>query len=490
MFNEAINPNWKKTDIVGLVSFAWCWYVVTILCLYFLVSLIAPVSAINSMYYDQAPGNVVNFTDPTPICAADSGRVWYTWHKAYQYDPGGFNGGGDQTGNYPAMTYTLANDATGNGSTRPSLRGYVYCRFSNGTGGHYTYAFGTEWMHGAGNVEIAANFTATPLSGIAPLSVQLTDHSTGPDIIAWNYDVMLPGGGNSTYTTKNPLISLSALGNYTIKQTIYNYTKTKTLMRSDYITVAATGETGEFYMDIGVVDKSSGGFLNGATLNIYDTNTSTWSNGTVPVGSRHFASGTGHIYNAYASNPGYAGGSALGLTAYPSAFYLIALNPPGLDPGPGNVNLYVTAYGSDQVAPMPGVQITAVISGGATTAEVTGSNGVSTFVLPNSTLIYVSGSKAGYQKVTSTITLTNVTDQYLNLALQKATVTTAPTQTIVPGELTTRPTVDPNDPAITGNTNAKAQEMMNWLAMNGMDLVQLAFLVTVLAFLGVKLGGK
>jgi hypothetical protein len=73
--------------------------------------------------------------------------------------------------------------------------------------------------------------------------------------------------------------------------------------------------------------------------------------------------------------------------------------------------------------------------------------------------------------------------------LSKLTVTPTITATPLPGEVTPRPTTDPNDPSLHGgDTSLKAQEMMNWLAMNGMDLVQLCFLVTVLALLGVKFG--
>ena len=75
------------------------------------------------------------------------------------------------------------------------------------------------------------------------------------------------------------------------------------------------------------------------------------------------------------------------------------------------------------------------------------------------------------------------------LELSKATVTAAPTSTIPPGGVTPVITQDPNDPSLRGgDTSLKAQEMMNWIAMNGMTLVQLCFLVTVLALMGVKLG--
>ena len=72
--------------------------------------------------------------------------------------------------------------------------------------------------------------------------------------------------------------------------------------------------------------------------------------------------------------------------------------------------------------------------------------------------------------------------------MYRLVVTTVPTAPTGPGG-TTPVHVDPNDPSFHGgDTSMKAQEMMNWIAMNGMTLVQLCFLVTVFALLGVKLG--
>ena len=64
-----------------------------------------------------------------------------------------------------------------------------------------------------------------------------------------------------------------------------------------------------------------------------------------------------------------------------------------------------------------------------------------------------------------------------------------PTRTVVPGEITVRPTIDPLSPEENnGDTSLKAQEMMNYIANNGLQLVELCFLVTIFALLGIKFG--
>ena len=60
-----------------------------------------------------------------------------------------------------------------------------------------------------------ANFTATPTSGAAPLSVSFTDSSTGT-ITAWSWNF----GDGGTSTTRNPTYTYAASGTYTASLTV------------------------------------------------------------------------------------------------------------------------------------------------------------------------------------------------------------------------------------------------------------------------------
>jgi PKD repeat protein len=80
--------------------------------------------------------------------------------------------------------------------------------------------------------ELTALFSAEPTTGIAPLTVQFTDNSTG-EPAGWYWDF----GDDSTNTEKNPVHVYENSGTFTVSLTvsdgIYNDTKTMT----DYIVV-------------------------------------------------------------------------------------------------------------------------------------------------------------------------------------------------------------------------------------------------------------
>lgn len=74
---------------------------------------------------------------------------------------------------------------------------------------------------------IEANFTAEPLSGYSPLTVQFTDLSTGSPT-GWRWD--FNGDGVIDSQVKNPTYTYESPGNYTV------YFKAQTLFQSDEIT--------------------------------------------------------------------------------------------------------------------------------------------------------------------------------------------------------------------------------------------------------------
>jgi PKD repeat protein len=85
-----------------------------------------------------------------------------------------------------------------------------------------------------------ANFTGTPLSGTAPLTVQFTDYSTnGPTSWQWFF------GDGGTSTEKNPSHTYTADGVYTVSLTDYNDNTTASgnMVRVGYVTVATPTPT-------------------------------------------------------------------------------------------------------------------------------------------------------------------------------------------------------------------------------------------------------
>ncbi len=82
----------------------------------------------------------------------------------------------------------------------------------------------------------AADFSGTPTSGNAPLSVTFTDLSTG-DILAWDWDF----GDTGTSTDQSPTHEYVTPGVYTVTLVVTDYDGGDTEIKTDYITVGAAG---------------------------------------------------------------------------------------------------------------------------------------------------------------------------------------------------------------------------------------------------------
>lgn len=244
------------------------------------------------------------------------------------------------------------------------------------------------------------------------------------------------------------------------------------------------------------IDGMTGYDIHGTNIMLQDVEAGTWTNATADAdGSLAINTLPYHTINAYATYTTEAGiysdGELLGVTTpYAGTSHnYITMYPPALPPGAGNTNLYITARDYDTYYLLTSATIKYTQPSGAVTVGNTGSSGTDMQNFPNSTVIIVAASKAGYTGASITVNTGTGTTKSATIYLSKATVTPTVTATPLPGEITPRPTQDPNDPALHGgDTSMKGQEMMNYLAMNGMDIVQLCVMVTILALLGVKLG--
>jgi PKD repeat protein len=82
---------------------------------------------------------------------------------------------------------------------------------------------------------LTADFTGSPISGEAPLTVAFTDASSGSPV-SWSWDF----GDGSTSTDQNPVHSYASPGTYDVRLTVSDGTNTSTRTRSDYVTVGET----------------------------------------------------------------------------------------------------------------------------------------------------------------------------------------------------------------------------------------------------------
>ena len=87
------------------------------------------------------------------------------------------------------------------------------------------------------NSTVTADFSASPSSGVAPLTVQFTDTSTGsPTSWLWNF------GDGTTSNSQNPSHTYYGVGTYTVSLTVTDVVGS-TATKSNYITVTSVTPT-------------------------------------------------------------------------------------------------------------------------------------------------------------------------------------------------------------------------------------------------------
>ena len=115
-----------------------------------------------------------------------------------------------------------------------------------------------------------ANFSGTPISGTAPLTVSFTDTSTNtPTSWSWNF------GDSSTSTSQNPSHQYTSAGNYTVSLRATNAGGYDDEVKSNYITVTSGGGPTTIFSDD--FESAFSGWTNTGTPDWY---TGTPRNGT------------------------------------------------------------------------------------------------------------------------------------------------------------------------------------------------------------------
>jgi PKD repeat protein len=108
---------------------------------------------------------------------------------------------------------------------------------SNNVNSYKYFNFHVRAVRGGQSEPLSAQFTATPASGQAPLTVQFADTSTGSPVAwAWTF------GNGGTSTEQNPSHSYNAEGSYTVSLTVTNASNDQNAVtKANLITVAGSG---------------------------------------------------------------------------------------------------------------------------------------------------------------------------------------------------------------------------------------------------------
>jgi PKD repeat protein len=234
--------------------------------------------------------------------------------------------------------------------------------------------------------------------------------------------------------------------------------------------------------------------IHGSNIMLYDTYSHTWMNSTSDAdGTLYIDTLPYTTINAYATFTifanEYADASVVANADVNGGTFIILMYPISSPPPVGSVNLFVsTMDGNNNV--LRDVTVTAVWDGYPHTGS-SGAYGTAQWVVPNNTQVRLTGSKVGYDGAEEIID-TGEGPSYsviLYLDQQHTTPTLTPTPGgTVPTTVGPYGTPGPSGTMASGYTNTQGQRMLDFLATNGMGLVELCFMVTILGLLGVKLG--
>jgi PKD repeat protein len=131
----------------------------------------------------------------------------------------------ERWGDYSAMSVDPADDCT-----------FWYTNEYVGSGGNWQTQIASFKFDSCGSSgAVTANFSGTPTSGVAPLTVAFTDLSTTTSgtITSWSWNF----GDSGTSTEQNPSHQYTAEGTYTVSLTVSDGTNSDTETKINYITV-------------------------------------------------------------------------------------------------------------------------------------------------------------------------------------------------------------------------------------------------------------
>lgn len=201
-----------------------------------------------------------------------AGGEYWTPNKIQWFVPGG--GGVNEAG---YLSYGINGTGGGGSQSSPGGSGILILRYA--TPG-YVYP-------------PVCSFTATPLSGPAPLTVSVSDTSTYSPT-SWNWQLYRPGTGIYSMTDKNWTSPPLEAGNWTINLTATNAGGSCSLSKSGYI--YSTGEeVGYVVVNLDVKDAQTGALIQDSAVGIMNTTSGIWRNSTSPTGLVYFDT-TGPAY--------------------------------------------------------------------------------------------------------------------------------------------------------------------------------------------------
>jgi PKD repeat protein len=349
-----------------------------------------------------------------------------------------------------------------------------------------------------------SSFSCSPLLGAINQNIVCTDSSAGAESWYWTIDDETRGIYPAQTSTSQDFTWITAYpGLYSVNLRATNSAGSDWENKTNYVNISTAPSptptptpeptVAPGYVRSTFITKSSTTWntIHGSNIMLYDTYSHTWKNSTsdadgilyidtLPYTTIDYQATFTIFANEYADASGTANADAIGGT------FIILMYPISTPPPSGYVNLFVsTMDGANNV--LRDVSVVATW-GGYQHAGNSGTYGTVQWVVPNETQVHLTGSKAGYDGADEVINTGEGPSYSTILYLDQQGLTPTPTYTSTVTTVGPYGTPGPSGTMPAGYTNNQGQQMMDFLAANGLSLVQLCFFVTVLALLGVKLG--
>lgn len=226
--NQFINPGFEYGDLTGWTAGPT----------YSTVSSNKPHNGTYSLYFDYSGGTSYNYVSQNIDLTNLSSLSYWGYEDGSMAYPQYFY---TYIDGVKVQTDTLAHNWTQYTVPTTGYSGVHLVQITFDRNGYAMNSYVDDFVagsdSGSSTTPPSASFTATPVNGAAPVSVQFTDTSTGSPA-SWTWDF----GDGSTSTVKNPSHTYSAAGTYDVSMTATNSGGSSTKTRSSFIYVTdATG---------------------------------------------------------------------------------------------------------------------------------------------------------------------------------------------------------------------------------------------------------
>jgi len=275
----------------------------------------------------------------------------------------------------------------------------------------YDETLKSNYITVTGQTPPTADFSASPTSGTAPLTVSFTDESTGATAWSWEFG---DGWGSSA---QNPTHTYVAPGTYTVTLTAHNSVGSDVETKTAYITVTEIPQPSDAILNGYAYDNTNNVLLDGVTITLENETYST-TNTTYGGGFYQFSGLNPGTYTIKGEKAGY-----LTSPSYAIQLYSGAVVQRDISLGVSGVAIVGTVYDAVTGEKLNGANVTATQGTSSYTYTSTGAGQYTLNGLSKGVETTISATLAGYSHTPVSLTPTSSTPYTVDLYLIPDTIT-------------------------------------------------------------------